>query len=253
MAHSPCFTRLGVAIVRLSPLYVEASEYLAENGKGVMAAIDADFAKDLAAEYKVTSYPTIKYFPAGSDKAEAANLHNKDDLIEFMMKKIDPSWEKPPVGPFVNNPEWGDDSGDVVFMDDDHFDEFKETEDMFFAFFYAPWCGHCKAAKPHFGKASKKALVPFVAMDCTGSGKGTCGKMEVKSYPTLKWFADDDFEDYQGGREEADFVKFAQEKAEAADDHDDDEEAGPGLGSKKEGIEEVEEEEEEEDMRKDEL
>ena len=42
---------------------------------------------------------------------------------------------------FVNKPEWGDDeSGKVVFMNDDHFADYRAKNDKFLAFFYAPWC-----------------------------------------------------------------------------------------------------------------
>lgn len=40
---------------------------------------------------------------------------------------------------FVNKPEWGEDSGNVVFMNDDHFASYRKANDKFLAFFYAPW------------------------------------------------------------------------------------------------------------------
>merc|ERR1712210_230842 len=69
----------------------------------------------------------------------------------------------------------------------------------------------------------------MVALDCTGSAKKTCGKYKVTGYPTIKYYADDDFEDYSGGRQEKDFVKFLSkvtEDAEVVDDADDDDAAG---------------------------
>merc|ERR1711934_710710 len=92
------------------------------------------------------------------------------------------------------------------------------------------------AAKPHYAKASTKVSTPMLALDCTGSAKKTCGKYKVTGYPTIKYYADDDFEDYSGGRQEKDFVKFLSkvtEDAEVVDDADDDDAAGSaGAGAK---------------------
>merc|ERR1712048_424090 len=143
--------------------------------------------------------------------------------IKFIMTQEDPDWVEPAPEPFVNKPEWGADSGDVIFMDDDHFSEYKDETEQFLAFFYAPWCGHCKATKPHYGKASTKVSTPMLAFDCTGSAREICDKEEVKSYPTIKYFTDDDYEDYTGGRDEADFIKFLSENTEDTDLVDDDE------------------------------
>ena len=59
--------------------------------------------------------------------------------------------------------------------------------------FYAPWCGHCKRMKPEFEKAASileenDPPVNLVKVDCTESGKDTCGKFGVSGYPTLKIF-----------------------------------------------------------------
>ena len=39
---------------------------------------------------------------------------------------------------------------EVVHLTDSTFDEFMSTEPSVLVMFYAPWCGHCKRAKPHF-------------------------------------------------------------------------------------------------------
>ena len=92
---------------------------------------------------------------------------------------------------FASTPEWGegDASGAVVFMTDDRFDGYRGSSSTgFLAFFYAPWCGHCKKAKPEFAKASLQTSVPLVALDCTSTASAVCEKHGVSSYPTLKFF-----------------------------------------------------------------
>jgi thiol-disulfide isomerase/thioredoxin len=81
----------------------------------------------------------------------------------------------------------------VVFQADDTWEDFRKENPVFFSFFYAPWCGHCKTFKPEMAEASRKTkAMPLVAVDCTQS-KETCEKYGVKSYPQIVTFtgADD--------------------------------------------------------------
>merc|ERR1712088_1245787 len=80
--------------------------------------------------------------------------------------------------------------------------------------FYAPWCGHCKRLKPEFEKAASGLLandppVTLSKVDCTEGGKATCGRFDVKGYPTLKIFRHGELSsDYNGPREAAGITKF---------------------------------------------
>jgi len=56
---------------------------------------------------------------------------------------------------------------------------------------------------------SETALVADV--DCTADGKELCTKVGVKGYPTLKYGDPNNLEDYKGGREYDDLLKFASE------------------------------------------
>jgi protein disulfide-isomerase-like protein len=116
-----------------------------------------------------------------------------------------------------------DDSGRVVHMsageDMSNWDGFKEKNSKIFAFFYAPWCGHCKTFKPVFIEASTKTKgVPFVAVDCTKE-KELCNKYDVKGYPRIVYFAsseDQTGQDYNGPRDSFDDVKvYLENKVEA--------------------------------------
>ena len=75
-----------------------------------------------------------------------------------------------------------------VHLTDDHFENFRAKEKRFLLMMHAPWCGHCKAAKPDFVAASKRFLkrtFRFAAIDCTEDGSETCAALGVKSYPTF--------------------------------------------------------------------
>jgi len=56
---------------------------------------------------------------------------------------------------------------------------------------------------------SETALVADV--DCTADGKELCSRFGVKGYPTLKHGDPNNLEDYKGGRDYDDLLKFAKE------------------------------------------
>jgi thiol-disulfide isomerase/thioredoxin len=208
------------------PDIVEVSKELEAAGvKQRIVAIDADGSKEIAQKYKITSFPTWHYFvdsKMNDDVFNGANpssvLTGRKKLLAFMMKLHDPNWEPPPPPPFINKPVWGEKekSGNVIFMDDDHFNEFRSNNKQYLIKFYAPWCGHCKAMKPKYASASMKATVPMVAMDCTSDGKETCQTYGVNGYPTLKWF-DSNYDDPENCnvREEEDILNFIETRTAA--------------------------------------
>ena len=85
--------------------------------------------------------------------------------------------------------------------------------------FYAPWCGHCKHLAPVYEKIAEmyegeKDLVVAEVNADEASNKDLAQKYGVTGFPTLKWFpkANKAGEDYNGGRDEKDFIKFFSEK-----------------------------------------
>jgi len=103
---------------------------------------------------------------------------------------------------------------DVVELGDSDFDSKLADMDTALVMFYAPWCGHCKRLKPEFEKSSGDLLrndppVHLVKVDCTEAGKDTCGRFEVRGYPTLKIFKNGELSsDYNGPREAAGITKY---------------------------------------------
>eukprot|EP00088_Acartia_fossae_P071285 TRINITY_DN9755_c0_g1_i3.p1 TRINITY_DN9755_c0_g1~~TRINITY_DN9755_c0_g1_i3.p1 ORF type:complete len:486 (-),score=166.12 TRINITY_DN9755_c0_g1_i3:853-2310(-) len=103
---------------------------------------------------------------------------------------------------------------DVVELTDASFDGELEKMDTALVMFYAPWCGHCKRLKPEFEKAAGSLLandppVNLVKVDCTEGGKDTCGRFEVRGYPTLKIFRNGEMSaDYNGPREAGGIEKY---------------------------------------------
>ncbi|XP_043224621.1 protein disulfide-isomerase A5-like [Amphibalanus amphitrite] len=188
---------------RMKPQYEEAAAAMKKNGKsGVLAALDATEHKVIGSRYDIKGYPTVKYFRDG-EMAFDLNVRDKDKILEFM---ADPQEPPPPETP------WSEETSDVQHLTDQTFKAFLKKKKHVLVMFYAPWCGHCKKAKPEFSAAaaefSDDPKVEFAAVDCTVE-TAVCNANDVKGYPTMKYYNYfKTSKPYDGGRTKSDFVKF---------------------------------------------
>lgn len=201
----------------MKPEYVEAAKQMKEEQiSGTLAAVDCTISKDACSKYDVSGYPTVKYFADGEVKFKVS-LREKSKIVEFMKKP-----EEPPAPPPEDMP-WPDVSGpEILHLNDANFkDELKKKKHVL-VMFYAPWCGHCKKAKPEMQTAAEHykddRKVWFAGIDCT-IHKKICSQFGVEGYPTFRYFlyGKKDFS-YPGGRAAQgfiDFMKDPQEKPEA--------------------------------------
>jgi len=110
-----------------------------------------------------------------------------------------------------------DDNEAVVVLSDSNFHEFVKKHDRVLAEFYAPWCGHCKSLEPEYEKAAQDLLfeglaTKFVKVDATVNTK-LATEFEVKSYPTLKYFAmGSEPVEYDGGRDAKGLAGWARKR-----------------------------------------
>lgn len=191
---------------KMKPEYQEAATALKDEGiDGILAAVDATKDKRLGEEYKIQGFPTVKYFRDGLFAFDF-NERTADKIVEFMK---DPKEPPPPPPP---EPKWEEVESDVVHLSDENFKSFLKKKKHCLVMFYAPWCGHCKKAKPEFMAAASQfkddTKVAFAAMDCTVYAS-VCTSHDVTGYPTFKYFNyGKSSQKYMGGREEPDFVKF---------------------------------------------
>ena len=133
---------------RLKPEYAEAATEL--KGKAVLAGMDLDTpdAYGIRQEFNVSGFPTLVYFERGVRKYDYVGPRDKESILEWMK---DP---KPPEEPKEEETPWSEVESDVVHLTDDTFDTFLGGNPSVLVMFYAPWCGHCKAMKPHFTEAA---------------------------------------------------------------------------------------------------
>lgn len=191
---------------RMKPEFERAAAKLKmEDIPGMLAALDATKDAAVASQFNVRGYPTVKYFVNGEFKFDV-NFREANKIIEFMK---DP--KEPPPPPPPENP-WSEEPSEVVHLIDENYKTFLKKKKHVLVMFYAPWCGHCKKAKPEFTAAAEKykddPKVEFAAVDCTLQ-QALCSANEVKGYPTFKYFNYyKNSRAYNGGRLENDFIRF---------------------------------------------
>lgn len=192
----------------MKPEYVDAAAQLKEEGfEGVMAAVDATIHRGLADRFEVKGFPAVKYFQNGEHVWDF-NGRTADKFVEHLK---DPQEPPPPPPPEV---PWTDVESEIDHLTDENFKSFTKKKKHMLIMFYAPWCGHCKEAKPEFTAAAEafkdENKVSYAAMDCTVH-KDTCATYEIKGYPTIKYFSYGKLvADYPMGRDEESFIKFMQ-------------------------------------------
>lgn len=191
----------------LKPKYEAAAVKMkSKSVPGMLAAIDASKESEIAGRFGVKGFPTLKYFENGEFKFDV-KLRDTEPIVTFMEKP-----DEPPVVIEEKEVSWEDEESDVVFLDDETFKPFLKKKKHCLVLFYAPWCGHCKNAKPEYMRAAEKyrddPKVEFAAVDCT-KHSSVCSAYEVRGYPSIKYFNYlKTHKDYKGERKAEDFIRF---------------------------------------------
>jgi len=193
---------------KAKPQFVAAAAKMKEEGiEGKLAGVDCTLESGLATKYEVKGYPTIKYFKNGEMAFDAGQAREEGEILKFMRDPKEPPPPPPPEKP------WSEEASEVHHLTEETFKPFLKKKKHVLVMFYAPWCGHCKKAKPEFTAAaadfSDNAKVEFVAVDCT-TDNSVCSAYDVRGFPTLKYFhyLNKETKNYDGGRTKKDFVNF---------------------------------------------
>jgi len=193
---------------KLAPEYERLGASFKKAKSVLIAKVDCDEHKSVCSKYGVSGYPTIQWFPKGSlEPKKYEGQRTVEALAEFVNTEggTNVKLATIPSSVVVLTPE----TFDSVVLD--------ETKDVLVEF-YAPWCGHCKSLAPIYEKvASVFKLDEGVVIANLDADKhrDLAEKYGVTGFPTLKFFPKGNKagEDYDGGRDLGDFVKFINEKS----------------------------------------
>lgn len=116
----------------MKPEYEKAAVIMKEKKiSGVLAALDATKEPEIAAQFKVKGYPTVKYFSNGEFKFDV-DARNADKIVEFMKNPSEPPPPPPPEKP------WEEEESNVVHLDDSNFKPYLKKKKHVLVMFYAP-------------------------------------------------------------------------------------------------------------------
>ncbi|GJN31951.1 hypothetical protein PR202_gb20414 [Eleusine coracana subsp. coracana] len=192
---------------KLAPEYERLGASFKKAKSVLIAKVDCDEHKGVCSKYGVSGYPTIQWFPKGSlEPKKYEGQRTAEALTEFINTEggTNVKLATVPSSVVVLTPE----TFDTVVLD--------ESKDVLVEF-YAPWCGHCKSLAPIYEKvASVFKLDEGVVITNLDADKyrDLAEKYGVTGFPTLKFFPKGNKagEEYDGGRDLGDFVKFINDK-----------------------------------------
>ncbi|KAM7481759.1 hypothetical protein LguiB_006342 [Lonicera macranthoides] len=192
---------------KLAPEYEQLGATFKKAKSVLIGKVDCDEHKSICSKYRVSGYPTIKWFPKGSLKPrEYEGARNAEALIAFVNMEGGTNVKLATI------------PSHLVVLSSDNFDNIvlDDTKDVLVEF-YAPWCGHFKNLAPTYEKVatafSMEEDVVIANLDAD-KYKDLAEKYGVGGFPTLKFFPKNNKagEDYDGERDLEDFVSFINEK-----------------------------------------
>merc|ERR1711871_259410 len=183
-----------------------------------IAAVDCDSQRWACDRLNITVLPSLLWFDGNdllSGKTSYPDIATKNkeiEILEWIMLFVNPLWgpEEAPVNENLQESEVSMTALKEV-KSRSHLHSLHKEKKSMFLMFHAPWCDHCKRAKPHFGTLATeyKNDVTFGTVNCDAHYE-LCEEYQIEGYPTFYYFAEtlDDILSYGGPRNIENFRTF---------------------------------------------
>ncbi|CAI5515455.1 unnamed protein product [Closterium sp. Naga37s-1] len=196
---------------KLAPDYEKLATAFKKTKTVVIAKVNCDAYKEMCSDYRVRGYPTLKWFPAGTDiPVDYDGRREAASMVTWANEKLGTSVRVPMAVSHVVDllPA----TFDAVALD--------STKHVLVEF-YAPWCGHCKQLAPVYEQVAEAfRLESSVVIAKVDADQHTelKDRFAISGFPTLKWFpagsgAHGEGEQYSGERGLVELVRFVNERA----------------------------------------
>ncbi|RNE99687.1 protein disulfide isomerase [Trypanosoma rangeli] len=182
----------------------------AAKDKVLVGKVDATQHRDIAARFDVSGYPTILFFPAGSQVQESYNDQREASaFVSFLNNRVQGlNLVIPRERAYAT--ELVKANFDAVAMD--------TTKDAL-VMFYAPWCGHCKKLHPVFERLAMvykdEADVVIGKLNADDEANAAVrNRYKITGFPTLIFFPKGDKSNplyHEDGRSLEDLVTYVNE------------------------------------------
>ena len=180
---------------KMKPDYIRAADDLYSDDAS-LAAIDGDRFKSFLTPFGVTGFPSLLYFENGEFKYKYEGPRTRESIVKFM-REPNPNF----IGSTQQKEEKSDEilrdlPDEVVILDHKNFENFVDSHSKVIVFFYAPWCGVCKASKPSYFEAAEMIAdeddeTQFCIYNCDSNDPEDtlyAQQFGIEGYPTLWYF-----------------------------------------------------------------
>ncbi|CRG96392.1 protein disulfide isomerase, putative [Plasmodium gallinaceum] len=158
--------------------------------------------EEIANKYGIEIYPSLQLFFVNGNKKEVEKFDGNykikdvvtfiyDSIKNYRLRELNIDTSKNKSSYKKNSKNKND--GKVIILNDKNFDKnvLQNDDNVWFVFFYAPWCGHSKPIHPMFDELAKKVShlknAKIAKIDATVEQR-TAQTYRISHYPSFRLF-----------------------------------------------------------------